>query len=249
MHELRIEPRFCGPPGTANGGYVAGLLAARLPHAACVTVRLNAAVPLGTPLHVAPDEHGADRDAVVLLHGSERVAQATPGALDLEWPSSGPSFERAQAVRGTCRAFVSHPFPGCFVCGPDRDPHDGLGIFPGVHENGFVAAPWTPDPALCAASGAVAPEYLWAALDCASSFALLEPPEAERLVPMVLGTLAAELRGTLQGGEPAVVLSWPLAYEGRRAIGATAIFGASGACVGLSRAVWVSLAGRSRSPE
>jgi hypothetical protein len=30
---LTVDPRFNGPPGSANGGYLAGLLAARVPEA------------------------------------------------------------------------------------------------------------------------------------------------------------------------------------------------------------------------
>jgi hypothetical protein len=45
---LVIDPRFCGPPDSGNGGYVCGLLAAAAGGA--VAVRLKRPPPLGVPL-------------------------------------------------------------------------------------------------------------------------------------------------------------------------------------------------------
>jgi hypothetical protein len=110
----------------------------------------------------------------------------------------------------------THPFPGCFVCGPNRAPGDGLRIFPGmVAASDAVAALWTPDATLCDARGRVAPEFLWAALDCPSAFPLLESEASRALEPMVLAKLCV----ALDGEPPAArrrVWSWPIAQEGKR---------------------------------
>ena len=45
--ELRIAGRFCGPPGTGNGGFASGSLAARLAGTIHVEVTLRRPVPLG----------------------------------------------------------------------------------------------------------------------------------------------------------------------------------------------------------
>ncbi len=107
-----------------------------------------------------------------------------------------------------------------------------------------VAAAWIPHASLADASGFVAPEFLWAALDSPSSFPLLEEEAAAKLEPMVLGRLAAEITGRVRPGERCVVIAWPLALEGRRGSAGTALFGGSGALAGRARATWISLAGR-----
>ena len=50
---LQIDARFAGPPGSANGGYTAGRLAALLPAGAAVEVTLRQPPPLETRLDVS----------------------------------------------------------------------------------------------------------------------------------------------------------------------------------------------------
>jgi hypothetical protein len=63
MEALVIGPRFCGPPGSGNGGYVCGLIAARLGGQAEITLR--APPPLVTPMTVERAAEGSVR----VLHG------------------------------------------------------------------------------------------------------------------------------------------------------------------------------------
>lgn len=234
-----VAERFCGPPGTANGGYVAGLLARGLGGA--VEVTLRAAAPLATPLEVGEAADGAR----VLTHRGAELARAVRTSLALEAPIP-PDPDLVAAHAGDCRAMRTHPFPRDFVCGPARAAGDGLRIFPGVVPGGDrVAALWVPDASLCGADGVVASEFLWAALDSPSSFPLLEPESARALEPMVLGRLCVALDGELRAGERALVLAWPISLEGRRGVAGAALYGASGRPVGRGRATWVSLAGRS----
>jgi hypothetical protein len=107
-----------------------------------------------------------------------------------------------------------------------------------------VAALWTPDASLCDARGRVAPEFVWAVLDCPTAFPLLESEAARALEPMVLAKLCVALDGELVAGETARVVAWPIAQEGKRGTAGAAVFSESGAVVGRARATWVSLAGR-----
>jgi len=239
---VEISERFCGPPGIANGGYVAGLLALhRAGTADASEVRLLAGVPLQEPLELLTTESGATLRRVA---DSQILAEARPA----EWSAPPlPPPPELDAIRGRserCRAFRSHPFPGCFVCGPERSPGDGLAIWPVALEDGRVAAIWEPHESLVDARGEVRPEYVWAALDCTSSFALLEPESADRYVPMVLGTLVARLHSPLRRGETAIVSGWSEGFEGRKGIGGTAVHTTQGRLVGVARAIWISLAGR-----
>src|SRR5580692_6394852 len=67
---LLIAPRFCGPPGSGNGGYVCGRIAAYLCGPAQVTLRRPA--PLATPLAVERDGGGSVR----IHHGGILIAEA-----------------------------------------------------------------------------------------------------------------------------------------------------------------------------
>jgi len=236
--ELEIAPRFRGPPGTANGGYLAGRLAQGL--RGPVEVVLRAPTPLGTKLELVVCDDGSRS---LRLAGTE-LARAAHAALDLALRPA-PAARAVASSAGNCRAMRTHPFPECFVCGPARAPGDGLRIFPGVVAGSdAVAALWTPDASLCDAHGGVAPEFLWAALDSPSAFPLLESEASRSLEPMVLGRFCVALDGELRAGETATLVAWPLAQEGRRGTAGAALFRANGEVVARARATWVSLAGR-----
>jgi hypothetical protein len=238
LAELVVAARFCGPPGIANGGYVAGLLARGI--GGSVEVTLRAPTPLDTQLKI---EASADGSRSLQLAGTE-LARAAPASFDLELRAP-PDPRETAAHAGGCRAMRTHPFPECFVCGPARAEGDGLRVFPGVVSGSdAVAALWTPDASLCDASGCVAPEFLWAVLDCPTAFPLLESEASRALEPMVLAKLCVALDGELRAGDAACVVAWPIAQEGKRGTAGAAIFTGSGRVVGRARATWVSLAGR-----
>ena len=231
---LTIAPRFCGPPDSGNGGYVCGWLADEIPGVAEVT--LQSPPPLSTPLVTERQDNGS----VVLRHGATAVAAARAATLEIDVPAP-PSFEEAAAATKGQVPREQHPFPGCFVCGPDRDPGDGLCITPGPPEKsehpGLVAAPWVPDASLCDDTGRVAPEFVWAALDCAGAIA--EMPNADH--PILLGRFTAELLGELRPGERCVSIGWPLSREGRKHFAGTAIFSEAGELVCRAKACWIEL--------
>jgi len=236
--ELEIAPRFRGPPGTANGGYLAGRLAHGL--AGPVEVTLRAPTPLATKLDVVERDDGS---RALYLAGAE-LARAAAASLELALRPAPPAAAVAESA-GNCRAMRTHPFPECFVCGPDRARGDGLRIFPGVVAGSdAVAALWTPDASLCDARGRVAPEFVWAALDSPSAFPLLESEASRALEPMVLGRICVALDGELRAGETASLVAWPIAQEGRRGTAGAALFRANGEPIARARATWISLATR-----
>jgi hypothetical protein len=229
---VRIDERFCGPPNTGNGGYVCGCLAKHM-NAGVTAVRLNLPPPLATALEVRDSEAG-----VALLDGDVVVAEARPAELSFEAPEP-PSFDEATNASRGYLGFTSHWFPSCFVCGPDRDEGNGLRIFPGpIDGGGRVAGPWIPDSSLAAATGCVAPEFLWAALDCPGAFAFPVPTDRG----VVLGELRVQLLGEVAVGERCVLVAWELDHRGRKHHTATALFGESGSCRGLGLGTWIELA-------
>lgn len=226
-----IEQRFHGPPDSGNGGYVSGCLAKFIDGPAAV--RLRTPPPLEVELEVRrEDAH------VVLVHDDAVVAQGRPSEVPLEAPDPA-SFAEAETASGRFRGFTSHWFPSCFVCGPHRDLGDGLRMFPGpVEGRDLVAAPWIPDASLGSMSGAVRPEFLWAALDCPGAFAFSEP--ANRVI--LLGELAVALSGTVTVGERCVLVAWEIDRAGRKHYTGTALFGETGSCCGVGLGTWFEVA-------
>ena len=228
MPDVEIHQRFCGPPTSGNGGYTAGLLALHIDGPATVTLRRPP--PLERPMHAVGEAGG-----VRLLDGEDVVAEAVPAQLDLD-PPSVPGIEEATLAGGDPDWYRGHPFPGCFVCGPDRG--DGLRIFPGPLD-GTYATVWTPSPEFADDRGNVFGEIVWSALDCPSfapSRALPDPP-----VAMVLGRLTVELRAPVTAGQAYVVVAWPIAQDGRKLDTGSALADADGRVVAVARARWIEI--------
>jgi hypothetical protein len=229
---VRIAARFCGPPGTGNGGYACGCFAGSLRAA---QVRLQRPAPLEQELRV----EYAD-GALRALVGEDVIATGRAQPLELELPPA-PSLQAAQqASWHYAGAGPEHPFPGCFVCGPQRLADDGLRIFPGAVDDaaaraqGLVAAPFSAPPDLLDAGGELRPEIVWAALDCPGYFAIV----GQSLVPMLLGELAVELRAPIGRG-PYVVFAWRLSTEGRKAHCGSALASLDGDVLAVARATWI----------
>lgn len=228
--DLVIAERFRGPTRSGNGGYTAGVLAARLGWPADVTLRRPP--PLARPLRVRRRADGAAE----LLDGEVLIAEAISASVEAE-PGPAVSLAAAGIASGRYVGFARHPFPECFVCGPHRHEGDGLRIFPGpLAAVEGVAAPWVPDPGLAGPNGHVRPEFVWAALDCPGAFASGFPE-----TPMVLGRLAAEIRSPLMPGVPYVIVGWPNGVEGRKHRTTTALLSIDGELLATAYATWLSI--------
>jgi hypothetical protein len=236
---LIVAPRFCGPPSSGNGGYVCGLIAGFLDGPAEVTLLLPP--PLNRPLAVERDSQGSVR----VLDGQNLIAEATglPGGQHLQLPEPVPVGQaRAAGARSPLLADPElHPYPTCFVCGPDRRPGDGLRILAGpVRGTALWADVWCPGEDLAGAHGQVRPEFIWAALDCPGGIAALQDAVPDG-TPYLLGRLAARQLGEVKAGEPHVVVGWRLAAQDRKVLAGSALFTASGQAVGVAQATWIRL--------
>lgn len=231
MATIRIERRFRGPPLSGNGGYVAGLVAAVLGGTNC-TVTLNAAPPLDRDLTLTAE------DAVSTLSEDDSVivtAAQEPVEIDVPKP---PSLEAAREAEPRFTGLSSHIFPGCFVCGPDRQSGDGMRIFPGAVGDPArqVAATWTPDDGLAGEDGIVRPEFVWAALDCPGYFAA-----EDKAGLALLGRMAATIHRPVHTGEQLVVTGWPIDSDGRKHRVGSALHDADGNLVAAATAIWITL--------
>jgi hypothetical protein len=234
---LVIPSRFCGPPGSGNGGYVCGRIAAYA--VGPVTVTLRRPPPLATPMTVERDGESSVR----LHHGRTLIAEAAcaPGGPPLQIP--GPvSLAEAHAVSGRARCYTNPLFPDCFVCGMGRKPGDGLRIFPGpVPGRALWAAPWTPDPSVTGAGGKVRPEVVWAALDCPSGIAAAEAADLGPDAAILLGRMTASLAVPPVAGDQCLVIAWPGGRDGRKLLAGSALLEPGGTVLATARAVWLTV--------
>jgi len=230
---VTIPSRFNGPPSSANGGYTCGLVAALVANEE-VSVSLRLPPPVDKPLRVV-----REGDAVELHDGEALIAEGGPAQLLLSVPDAISPDEAAAASRaGHDRWCGPHPFPTCFVCGPERDPGDGLRVFPGELRDGMFAADWTPDDSLDDGTGHVRAEWVCAAVDCPTSAPVANFATGPA---MVLARLTARLGCSVKVGEHHAILAWPLAVDGRKRSAACALFDSSGRLLCASQALWIEL--------
>lgn len=232
-----IGGRFHGPSGSGNGGYCCGVVAGFIEGAA--SVRLRIPPPLDVPMEI----HRQD-DRVAMMHNGELVAIGHPASFDIEVPTP-PDHATAEQASARYRGFQSHFYPGCFVCGPERQHGDGLRVFAGPLPNGhgpdgMVASTWSPDASLADTSGKVLPRYLWAVLDCPGAYSFPEPNTGA----ILLGELSVDIRGTVAAGEKCVVTGWEIQHDGRKHYTGTALFDESGACCAVGYATWFEVASK-----
>ncbi len=232
---IRVNSRFNGPSGSANGGYLCGLMAAKIGRS--LTVRLHRPIPLETDLALRFDSVSGKWH---LLLDEQMLAAANVAHEHIhlhthvpDSPGLVPALEAAEAFSG----HAYHPYPECFVCGPQRRVHDGLRIFPG-HMPGInqVAATWVPDARLADRDGNVAAEFIWAAMDCPGYFASVRPGCAA-----LLGELSVYLERSVKVGLPYVVIGWQILIQGRKHKVGTALFDESGHRCAVGVATWLEV--------
>ncbi|MCW2783097.1 MAG: hypothetical protein JWR35_3546 [Marmoricola sp.] len=234
---LLIAHRFCGPPSSGNGGYVAGALAERLSSAPgeAVTVSLRHPPPLDVPMEVIVVDGVATLSRGGSVIATAAIAQAT---ID---PVEPVSYDEAVSASRSYPGLANHPFPTCFSCGTDRT--DGLRIFPGPVDPGpggtaRAATPWTPDATIAGADGQQASlAATWAALDCSGGWAGGEL--TGRM--MVLARMTAIIDELPRIGEPHVAMGQKLGEDGRKTITASTLHDSDGRVVGRAEHLWVAV--------
>ena len=243
MTSIMIDKRYCGPPNSGNGGYVCGRLARHIPGSAEVTLR--APPPLGKKLDVVATDDGLCE----LRDGPTVVSTGRPASVELARLEKA-SFDEAHAAELQTRIKPhEHPLPTCFVCGPARAQGDGLRIFPGPlarqsrNPSAVLAATWIPDLTLTAEDGFVAPEFLWAALDCPTGYASSHDRETGSFdrTPILLGRMSARIEARPRPGERCVITAWEVGRDGRKRVAEAAAYGDTGTLLAVARATWITV--------
>lgn len=230
--KVTIDKRFCGPRQSGNGGYAAGLFAQVVDGPAAVM--LKSPPPLDTPIELRrTDDHGFEA-----ICGDTVIARTEPAAVSVDAP---PALDEASVAAARDNFLIDadgeHLLPYCFVCGDKRAQGDGLRIFAGPAPDSPVNADfWTPSPDLADESGLVRPEFLWAALDCPSAFAL-----RNGLNLSLLGRLAVDIKRRPEAGESLVAAAWRTGKDGRKHYSASALYDEMGDVIAVGDAVWIEL--------
>lgn len=234
IEPIIIDSAFCGPRAMVNGGYAAGRFASVIEGPAEITLR--APVRFDTPIAFEPDE--AEERRFRIIAGGAEIAAVRPGAVAIDLPPIPPEA----SIEAARQAYLDDQgmtlvYPYCFVCGKRRSADDGLRIFAGPAPGGPVNADhWTPAAQLAGDDGLVRPEYLWAALDCPSAFALRSGDR-----PVLLGRLAAEIRRRPKPGERLIAMAWKTGSEGRKHFSDSALVDANGDVIAAANALWIEL--------
>jgi hypothetical protein len=196
-------------------------------------VRLHIPPPLDTALRISRLHDGS----VEMHDGDTLVASGCGAPLELDVPAPPSENEARDAMQGF-PCYEGHLFPTCFVCGPEREHHDGLELFAGpvAGRASLWACLWRPAADLLDNEGNIRPEILWSALDCPGYFAAMDGT----LRPAVLGELTGELRTPVSGTGPLVVYAWRIGEDGRKFYSGTAI-ARGGETVARAKSTWVEL--------
>lgn len=240
LETFTVDRRFHGPPNSANGGYVCGRLAAQIGGDAEVT--LVRPPPLDKPLSVRSTEDGGVSlwDQEIMLGSAKRTE------VDIE-PFAVPSLEAAALAASRTFPTERHPLPTCFVCGPLRDVGDGLRVHVGPLAEkdpdweGALAAVWVPDANLGDGNGVVRPEFVWAALDCPTGYAI---SSSRGMRTTLLGRQSVSLRLRPAVETPCIVLARAVGRERRKHFAEAALVAPDGTLFAVCRAVWIEV-----SPE
>lgn len=222
LASLTIAHRYRGPVASANGGYAAGLLARAVGEPA-VEVTLRLPPPLERPLTVT-----RDGERILLTDGEVLLAEARRGDPAVTAPLP-PTFAQALDASRTVGGWGAPDFDQCFVCG-QRGDGSGLGVHAGRvagRDDALVAATWV--------AKEVGPEIVWAAIDCPGAYALRGDGRGEPL----LARMTARIDRLPDEGEQCVVVGWPLDSDGRKRNAATALYGADGTPIAVSRQLWI----------
>jgi hypothetical protein len=235
MTEIVVPRQFRGPPVTANGGYICGVLSSAVGGRG--TAMLRSGVPLDTVVTLQPGEDGA----MVLVNAEGALlGAARPAAADaIPTPPAPPTIDQARAYAQASQFAQRSLHRGCFSCCIEREDGEGLGVHVGQIEGaplGHCAGLWTPHANFADADGAIPDEITWGALDCSGSMAWWIKTGA----PVgLLGTMSGEVLKKPRVGETYVVVAWAREVEGRKHFSGVALFDDEGKIMARSGQIWI----------
>ncbi len=223
---LRVDGRFEGAPGRAQGGYTGGLLHDGRPR----RVWFRSAIPLDTDLDV-----DADGETTTVSRGGTLVLESHPvepltDALEIV------SMDEAVAGRDWSEAAgLPDLIAPCYSCGTVDET---LRTHPGrVADRNTWAAPMI-FPEWTATDGAVDPPHIWAVVDCAPGYPVAFGDPEPRFA--FTGWLSVDVRSQIEPGQPAIVVAEAGPWDGRKRAARSALWTEDGDLIALSESLWIA---------
>ena len=238
MSTITVPRQFRGPPISANGGYICGVLSNAVGGRGLAMLR--ALIPLDVPLALSVADDGA---ATLTGPEGQVIGTARPAEDSaLPEPPAPVGVEAARKAAATSPFAARSLHRGCFSCCIEREAGEGLGVYVGQVEgapDGFCAGVWTPHANFADADGTMPDEITWGALDCPGSMAWFIKSGAHA---GLLGSMAGEVLERPKAGETYVVIAWALEADGRKHPAGVALFDKDGKLMARGGQVWVSRA-------
>jgi hypothetical protein len=238
---LTIARGFNGPRLSGNGGYVAGVLAARFTEAlggdGTVEITLRAPIPVDRPLQLARED-----DALMLRDGATLICEARAGSVAHLVPPPAPvDWAEVRRVGETGGSAATSDFHDCLVCGRGRAVGDGLRVFgaPGPGSGQSLSC-YVPHAAHADATGRIRPEFVWGTLDCPGAWAAQYPDDWR---PALTGRMTAKVIEPPKVGERCAVVGWKIGEDGRKLYSGTALYTEHGRLCALGHCTWIVLKG------
>lgn len=229
MRQITIDKGHQGPFGSANGGYVAGILADAAGGPSSAT-RLIRPIPIGKPLVLLADDGRA-----AISHEDQTLAETVQAPPTL---SEAEFIPMDVAVTASDPEFDMGIFADCFVCG--RSGPGSLGVRPKQLDDGRFVAIWRPASSGVIVDPLVPARYLRAALDCPGGFAA----SAASGKLAVTGSLASRIDFLPGANQHLIVVGEAGKAEGRKLHALTTIYTESEEVVATAESVWVALESR-----
>ncbi len=228
---LIIEPLYNGPPQSANGGYLIGLLGKYLEGS--YMSRLFAPPPLDTPMRIMRNEDGS----VDVYDGNQIIAHAEQAIFEKpELPQSSME-EAAKGARKYVGLDLTYKYHHCFVCGMARPIADGLHIYAGPIDSSTFGAPWYPLKLHADKEGMILPEFIIGALDCPAGIACMgSPPKL-----LILGSMWVNIVANAPTGIDYFILSACEKVEGRKHYGSSILYDTNQRLIAYSKSIWISI--------
>ena len=206
-------------------------------------LRANAATPMASGRAASANAPTASANSMpsgraasarLVTDGGTLVASATAvdAAVLADAAIDPVSPDEARAAESSYRGLSNHPFPGCFVCGPENA--EGLQLRPGPIGDGRTACTWTPAADLAAVDGLIDPVYLWSALDCPGGWSIDLDGR-----PSVLGQMTACVDARPTPGDPCVIIGRLLSEDGRKTHTATTLYDPDGRVLARAHHTWI----------
>ena len=231
-HTLFIDKRYNGPPDSANGGYVAGLMTDFVE--GDYEIMLKSPPPLETDLRLIIDDEG-----ILELSVQDRIiATGVPVNFKINYPFPVGYENAVQATNySPLRTMIENT---CFGCGARPD---GMQLYSDIvksyKQDKIVATKVAIKDEYIDDSGNIKSEFLWTSLDCPGAHACMF---FDPFPFVVLGRMTMHILKPIHSNQQYYVTAWQIAEKERRKyFASTALYSADDELHAYTKQTWIEI--------